>query len=292
MKKDENILVELREISPTLAEMPLLADLFKVPDGYFDALPGEIIQKIRLMEEPRPSVLEGINKATPYQIPGGYFESFAAGVVARIKSEKAAEDISKELQLLSPLLSAIEKKPAFTVPENYFSELPGQVSETVRASESLDESMESLPSWLLDLKKKETYTVPQGYFERFTEAVLSSNQLSRPKAKVISLSSAKPWMKYAAAAAFTGVLLTIGFFTFNNKTKNNSPVDPISSLSKVSNQEMVNYLESQNLPVDETVVNSNTNQDLNDNDIKDLFDEIPDADLIQFANNGNGLKDL
>lgn len=291
MKKVENILNELKEISPSLAEMPFSADLFKVPDGYFNNLSDQIMQRIRLEEEPRSQVLDGIHKITPYQIPVGYFESFASGVMARIKSEKEVQDVSEELQLLSPLLSAIEKKPAFTVPDNYFSELYSRVSETIRSGESGFEVMENLPSWLLDLKSKETYSVPQGYFDRFAESVLSRVRLSRPKAKVISFSARKPWMKYAVAAAFTGILLTIGFFTFN-KSKNDLPSDPIASLTKVSNQEMINFLEIQNLPVDETVVNGNTSQDLNDNDIMDLFDEIPDADLIQYAKDGNELKDL
>jgi hypothetical protein len=292
MKKKENILKELKEISPTLTEMPLSADLFKVPDGYFEGLAGEIILKIRSEEEPRSLLLEKINKTIPYHLPLGYFDGFAAEVIARIKSEKSALEVSEELQSLSPLLSAIEKKPAYTIPEGYFKELPIQASESIRASESVDEEMENLPSWLRDLKTKETYTVPQGYFDGFAESVLSGTRKVRPKARVVSFSAGRPWMKYAVAAAFTGVLLTIGFFTFN-KTKNNLPLDPIASLSKVSNQEMINYLESQDLPVDETVVNSGSvGQDLNDNDIIDLFDEIPDADLLQYANNGSGLKDL
>jgi hypothetical protein len=224
-------------------------------------------------------------------VPTDYFEGFASGLIARIKLEKTAGEVSEELQSLSPLLSVIEKKPAYTVPEGYFTGLLGNVTESIRASESIGNEIENLPSWLQDLKTKEVYSVPVGYFDSFAASVLSQIRQARPKAKVVSFSSSKPWMKYAVAAAFTGVLLTIGLFTFN-KTKNNLQTDPIASLSKVSNQEIINYLETQDLPVDETVVNSGPGQDLNDNDIKDLFDEIPDADLIQYANTGNGLKDL
>ena len=291
MKKEEDILKELREISPSLAEMPLSADLFKVPDGYFEGLAGEIILKIRSEEAPRSLLLEEINKAIPYHLPLGYFDGFTAGVIARIKSEKTASEVTEELQSLSPLLSAIEKTPTYSVPEDYFTGLSGELKESIRTMESLSGEAENLPAWLQDLKTKAVYAVPQGYFDSFAASVLSKTQAFRPKAKIVSFSSRKPWMKYAAAAAFTGVLLTIGFFTFNKST-NNLPPDPIASLSKVSNQEMINYLESQNLPMDEPVVNSASGQDLNDNDIKDLFDEIPDADLIQYANNGSGLKDL
>jgi len=292
MKKEENILNELREISPALAEMSLSEGLFKVPEGYFDGLAGVIIQRIRSEEESGSQLLDKINKiATPFTVPTGHFEGFASGLMAMIKAEKTAGEVSEELQSLSPLLSVIEKKSAYTVPEGYFTGLSGNVNESIRASESTGNEIENIPSWLQDLKTKEAYTVPQGYFDGFAASVLSKTRQSRPKAKVVSFSSSKPWMKYAVAAAFTGVLLTIGFFTFN-KTKTNLQTDPIASLSKVSNQEIITYFETQDLPVDETVVNSGAGQDLNDNDIKDLFDEIPDADLIQFANTGNGLKDL
>src|SRR5690606_25902048 len=52
----------------------------------------------------------------------GYFDSLPGIVMSRIKAE-AAESAEEEMQVISPLLAGLPKKPVYSVPEGYFENL-------------------------------------------------------------------------------------------------------------------------------------------------------------------------
>jgi hypothetical protein len=108
--------------------------------------------------------------------------------------------------------------------------------------------------------------------------------------KLVSFPGRKTWLRYAVAAAVTGILLTAGYFMFNGS--NQGIVDPLNGLSKVSDQEIMNFLENQDLPLAEATSTSTAILDLSDNDVKDLLNEIPDGELQQYAAEHNIPKDL
>ncbi len=65
---------------------------FKVPDGYFDSLPGDIMKRIEAVSE-----LDRMSKENPFNVPEGYFDSLPAAVQQRISDEKKGRSSSAGL---------------------------------------------------------------------------------------------------------------------------------------------------------------------------------------------------
>ncbi|MBE7172019.1 MAG: hypothetical protein INR73_15640 [Williamsia sp.] len=119
------LISELSQISKPLAENPVSTP-FVVPAGYFDQLPGILLQRVRALEE--------------------------------------APTLEEETAALSSLLGSISKKMPFTLPETYFQELipiPPSILAEQDGQLAADHS-----SLLQSLKDKPTYRVPAGYFEK------------------------------------------------------------------------------------------------------------------------------
>ncbi len=171
---------------------------------------------------------------------------------------KGKNDILDELHEISPLLASIEKKNIFTVPENYFSQLAeritvfnflnqdqksgtqniqqvpegyfntlsDQIISKIRIEEFDDASVEfeKLFPVLNSIKDKNVLKVPAGYFDNLSENILK--KVSQPAGKVVSISSAKSWWRYAAAAVVTAVIAISSFMIYNNVNteKNNTPI--------------------------------------------------------------------
>ena len=70
-------------------------------------------------------LLAGIDFQYPYKVPAGYFENLPDQIMLRIKLENAASP-KEELEIISPFLSGLSKKMPFSTPEGYFDTLtPG-----------------------------------------------------------------------------------------------------------------------------------------------------------------------
>jgi hypothetical protein len=142
-----------------------------------------------------------------------------------------------------------------------------------------------------NLKKENPYRVPQNYFEELPDRIMQKlRSLSQP-ARVIPFYKKMPGLKYAMAAAVTGILITIGIFTFTNRT-NNPVVDPVAALAKASDQDIVNYMANQDILLSAQTSSSTASQEFNESDVRDLFNEIPDAELQQYINERSSGKDL
>jgi len=287
VKNEANISEELREISPLLAGLPRPDDLFKVPDGYFDSLPSMVMNRIEL--NAISPLLNTINKQPVFTVPASYFENFPLGLVARLKA-KATDDVVEETELISPLLGSLEKTTPFSTPPGYFDELADNLASGMKALSIVNDELENLSEPMAAGKNKNPYTVPAGYFDGLAASILTRAKKQSKPAKLVSFSTKSPWLKYAAAAALTGVLITIGLFTF--KPRNATGTDPLAALSKVSDQEIVNYLDNQDILTIDSTSTTTAVLDWSENDMKDLFQDIPDAELQQYANETNGSKDV
>jgi hypothetical protein len=160
----------------------------------------------------------------------------------------------------------------------------------MKALSIVNDELENLSALMARGKNKNPYTVPAGYFDGLAASILArAKQQSKP-AKLVSFSLRNPWLKYATAALLTGVLVTIGFFTFNPRNANGA--DPLAALSKVSDKEIVNYLENHDIPGVDSANTNTASLDWSDNDMKDLFQDIPDVGLQQYSNEINGSKDV
>jgi hypothetical protein len=296
VKNENEIPNELRQISPLVADLSR-ENLLKVPENYFEQFASLVMLRIKSLhtDEAISSSLHTIDKNIQLsQPPVGYFESFAEKMLKRVKAE-TSNSVDEELANLSPFLSTIKREMPFSVPQNYFEELPDNVLQSAKAIDFVNDEAENIPALLKGLKDKNVYTTPLGYFENFSDSVLSKIKDEPKKAKVISIGSRKTWLRVAAAAIVVGIISTVSYYTLN---KNPQPAvsDPIAALSKVSDDEMNSYLQNQYSPIYDSVI-TNTNSPLanidlsNNDDTDDLLGNIPDDELKQYINEDISFKD-
>src|SRR6185295_2701202 len=141
----------------------------------------------------------------PYGLPAGYFEDFAEILMYRIHLEDAR----------IPMPDAVQE-------------------------------MAEISPLLAKLQKINTYKVPEGYFEAWKVEIPPSEN-HRPKLVAINTGASpdkrvSPFsriLKYAVAASLVG-LLGITIYTINNR----NITDPLHGLTTVSDQDMANYLDA------------------------------------------------
>jgi hypothetical protein len=294
VKNENYILNELNQISPVVAGITR-KNLFEVPENYFEEFAGKVMLRIRSVQEDEALPSSLINKNTPFALPpADYFESFAEKMLSRIKTE-SINSVDEELAILSPVLSKIKRVTPFSVPQGYFEELSDNVLQSAKAIDFVNDGLENLSPLMKDLKNKNTYTTPLGYFENFSDSVLSKIKNEPKKARVISINSRKTWLKFAAAAVVVGIISTVSYFALNKNNLQPANTDPIAALSKISDDEMNNYLQNQYSPIYDSVI-TNTNSplatvDLANDDTDDLLSTIPDDELKQFVNEDISIKD-
>ncbi len=263
MNQPDNILNELRELSPAVAGINR-TNVFSVPEGYFESLSG-----LLLLRASAENTLQKSVQGTT--VPEGYFENLAGNILNRIKNEK-----SQETDDISAIVSAIGRNNIYAVPAGYFERLPDQIlkaalrsNETVAAETATisdlvasigNQNVYSLPAGYFDnvaaatmkqvlaanesheetskisslvagIGNENIYQVPQGYFEYLSATVLQQIQ---PTAKVISMKGRFSAFKYAAAAVVTGIIAMSAFFILNNtNTQTNSQVSLIKEANKI-----------------------------------------------------------
>ncbi|HEY0433731.1 MAG TPA: hypothetical protein VGC95_07660 [Chitinophagaceae bacterium] len=114
--KEQDIIQELNN----LGSIP--GNIYTVPAGYFERFPGSVLERIdgkRINETPD----RVLPTATPYQVPVGYFDDLAERIMAHIRQHPDYQKCQEELAALSPMLSNLQKRPVYTVPEGYFENL-------------------------------------------------------------------------------------------------------------------------------------------------------------------------
>ena len=156
-----------------------------------------------------------------------------------------SNSILHEIQEISPLIAAIEKRNVFTVPDGYFdwvSEnvftaikyddpvvfnnqsghipqgyfdgLAGSIMTRIKAgeNESSDDELRILSPMLYSVQNENVFTVPDGYFDTFHDVIL--DKVKPRTAKLVSFKrKTSVVIKYSVAAAFTGVM-ALGVFRF------------------------------------------------------------------------------
>ncbi len=156
-----------------------------------------------------------------------------------------SNNILQEIQEISPLIAAIEKRNVFTVPDGYFdwvSEnvftaikyddpvvfnnqsghipqgyfdgLAGSIMTRIKAgeNESSDDELRILSPMLYSVQNENVFTVPDGYFDTFHDVIL--DKVKPRTAKLVSFKrKTSVVIKYSVAAAFTGVM-ALGVFRF------------------------------------------------------------------------------
>jgi hypothetical protein len=136
-------------------------EAFSVPEGYFEALPGRVMDKIEDLEAIEAAPLfSSIAKPVNPPVPEGYFDSLADSIQAEIvllqikkevpESASYFEGLPVEIEtaiLLDKL--AISKEEPMFVEADYFDWLPSRIQDRIIASETRQTRFSWLRQWLL-----------------------------------------------------------------------------------------------------------------------------------------------
>ena len=270
MQENSNILKELEELAPALAGLPQ-TNIFKVPDGYFEALSGELLVKT-------------IQPAATYDVPEGYFEELADQILSKLKHSEQDSNVIAANDALPPTIAGIGNKNVFSVPNSYFDNISHKADVYAETA--------AIATTVADIGKVVTYTVPQGYFERLTNNILNKKDAG---AKVVAIKSRPMGWRYAVAAAITAVTAVSVWFVFNNNgTPNTSTITAAvqqeakqilvsnsfdQELLTVSDAAIVEFLESKGQNVEAALVASYTDV-APDNKLPDAADYILNEDAL------------
>jgi hypothetical protein len=333
MNKSGNILNELQSISPEVAringELPyevpagyfegLAAQIlerikaeetslpvvlqgvrvnpFTVPAGYFDSLSEQVLQRIKAGEEVIAPVLQGAS-ANPYTVPADYFEQLPEMLLKRVKAETAAT-VQDEIAALSPLLSGLNKKMPFHMPEGYFTDLTDNAVSGAKAIDFVNEELENLSPVMASLRGKQVYEVPAGYFDQLPGQLLDSVRATKQPASVVSIGFGRKVMRYAVAAVLVGIVAMGAWWVVGNSDKgvtpstgtvaeSNKPVVP--DVSKVSDDELQNYLEDQTTLPATDMLAVNTKTEIGANDMKDMLSDVSDEEIQKYLEQNTIVK--
>jgi hypothetical protein len=131
MNSNQNILSELKIISPAVANLPK-TNPFSVPLDYFEKNISNIINHIKENqvnnENKSLNHISSIEKNKPaFEVPNDYFETFEIKLMNKIRTAQSLDD---ELSEIAPGLISLRNNNPFTVPNDYFDSsvigLPGR----------------------------------------------------------------------------------------------------------------------------------------------------------------------
>lgn len=181
-------------------------------------------------------------------------------------------------------------KQPFTVPEGYFDNLAGNILKRIHSADKSEvlEETRSISSIVAEASRTQPFTVPAGYFDTLADkAVNHAKESNSPR--VVSMNFSRKVFRYAAAAVLTGVIVVTAFLFI--KQDNNQGQAGSTMIDNVSLNELENYLSTE--PV-ETSVNSIgfASSDLSAEDIKEFIHDISDEGLQQYVNQNKASMEL
>ena len=182
--------------------------------------PNEILNELASVSP----TLATIDKINVFTVPDGYFDDLSGRI------------------LTSAFLNQYSKKQASDVPKGYFEGLSDKILFRIKdtnATVTAEDETKNISHLLHSLKDKQVFNVPEGYFPTLDEQIL--DKIKPKRAKVVSLYSAKKWLKYAAVAMIA-ILVGIGALQLFNS---NDSQDKISTtqLAKNYSENMPAYMQ-------------------------------------------------
>lgn len=240
------------------------------------------------------SPLAGQEPGQPYSVPEGYFDGLISQVLNRIRAMEAG-DAREELAQLSPFLSGLSRQMPYTLPAGYFDQLEERMlhatgsTGTVQAAEETN----ALSPLLGSLKKETPFSVPAGYFDTLASDIAAKEKAT--EARVVSLGR-PGWFRYAAAAVVTGVVFMAGFFILNkgaDKTQEGSQVlakiyRDIKPLNETQKEDLIDFL---NAGMDGTET-AQVNPENKSKEVKELLEDVSDEELKDFQEQTEDLGDV
>jgi hypothetical protein len=285
MENRNTILDELKAISPVVAEAGF-RNVYEVPAGYFEALPGRMLGLLKGAEEEVSPVLPA-KMDNPYQVPQGYFDHFAASLLQRIKANEA-RSAKEELETLSPLLSGLGKKMPFSTPDNFFEELSDNAVAGAKAIDFVNVELENLSPLMSSLKDKQVYEAPAGYFDQLPQQILQKVK-SQP-AKVVSMNFTRKIVRYAAAAVVAGLIVVAAWLYIGNGKEEPG----LAGIEQISDESLETYIDNQSSvsPAETMVLADNTNAEIDEEDMKDMLADVSDEELQKYVDQYNAKDNI
>lgn len=205
--------------------------------------------------------------AIPYRVPAGYFNELSDIILDRVRTNLPG------------------KSNVYTLPDNYFDQLPAHVLQAIRHAEVSDELQEVAP-FLSTIPKKDPYHVHE-LPALDVQTIIQGQQ--NDSGKIVAMAAPKKhlWMRYAAAAIMTGVLITAAFIYNGSKdvavsnVGSYAQIDVSNEISKLSEDELNSYLTSAEKLV---TVTADRESLLIDElpDVNDHLDYMSDDELNQY----------
>jgi uncharacterized protein YihD (DUF1040 family) len=226
-----------------------------------------------------------LEKINVFTVPAGYFENLSADILLGISSERGG--------IINTPLSFVSAD----VPRGYFENLSDQIMDKIKAQNTADE-LKSLSPMLYSIQNENVFEVPTGYFDGLAGTVVSKIKPQQTKVVVMKRRSTT-FIKYAVAAAFTGVM-ALGVFKFTNSNKNN--VDAVvalgdkiarenrfdEELEKVTDADIVKFLEANGSDVKAALVASSVDE----NELPSQEDYLMDEKALDKYLNSINVKEL
>jgi hypothetical protein len=226
MYQQDDILIELQLLSPTLAQVPRV-NVFSVPEGYFELLSGQLLSLIYTDNLDRAPLAGSA-------VPAGYFENLADAIMARIKKEYQTEVVI-ETQAISGIVAEIGNKNIYSVPQGYFEGLSQAIADKRKSrmwSEAAEET-NHISELVAGIGNTNIFKVPQGYFNELPDQIKSRVTAS---AKVITMKSRFSTFRYAAAAVVTGLIGLSLFLMLNKSGDSTKPTVQTAAVMSEANQ--------------------------------------------------------
>ncbi|MEJ7769750.1 MAG: hypothetical protein WKF89_18165 [Chitinophagaceae bacterium] len=291
MAKKNEIFNELKGLSVSVAALGN-KNPFQIPAGYFDDLPSQVLNRVKNQNDEDISVSwKSQASVNPFIVPTAYFEGLAASIINRIKAEEATSH-QEELEIISPLLGKLGKEVPYDLPSGYFDEFPGDVMSGVNAIDYVNHELESASSHLNDLRNKNVFTVPEGYFNQLAQEMLNRVKQTQ-KGPLIRLFPSKNIFRYSVAALLAGII-SVSAWLFIQDSKPVSPSTDLTGIEKISDDEIVSYLENSSVSPAEGNGESGSfaSFELKVEDVKEMLADVPDEELQLYLEQHAVTKDL
>ncbi|MCF6401379.1 hypothetical protein L3C95_00750 [Chitinophaga filiformis] len=293
ISRDNDIANELREIIPDAQWTTLKPFYGSVPAGYFEQLPGHILQKVRTAEvqeelDTLSPLLAAMPKSFPLSVPPDYFEQLSQQVLRNIAEQQAQPDAEEA----PSILAGMPKVFPMSAPAGYFDQLDAVIMARIAATEGttatasatdVREELEALSPLLASMPKTMPLSVPPGYFDQLSTTIAGiSTSVHTP---VIRRMNTRRYMRWAVAACFVALASVSTLFFIRDKYHDNNVLE--NTLANVTDQEIMEYLQSHADAFDKEELTNYTPLIEEGNAISEV-EELP-AEAIQHYLDNTGL---
>ena len=267
---NDNIQDELQALSPLLAGIKDV-NVYTTPAGYFNQLSISVIDSI----SDRGNININTISNSSLSVPNGYFDHLAKNIIQKIKKQQP-ETGNEAGKGVSVLLDNLSKKNIFEIPVNYFDSIGADVLSKINATENDTDELRQIAPLLYFCNKENLAEIPAGYFDNLSAIILKKIADKTP-VKVVSMLGRFSFVKYAVAAIFIGAISMVVFKYYNKpantsileyaaldssvekgKAMNDAKFN--ETLNSLSEEDIANYLQKTGTEADVALLSSSVDE--------------------------------